>query len=122
MINNRYKPTGSAISGGMGDIIECLDQNLQRRVVVKLLQDGQDERRLIDEQKALLKVRSKHVVQLFDVIQFDRDGSKVTGLVLEFIDGHTLTPGMCNADETFLHLLWQISSGLADIHGSDIIH
>jgi hypothetical protein len=42
-------------TGGMGEIIECVDSHLQRRVIIKRLQVGIEERKLIDEQKALAK-------------------------------------------------------------------
>lgn len=52
----------------MGEVIFCEDLHLQRQVVLKHLQAGVESRRLLDEQKALSKVRSKHVVQLYDIV------------------------------------------------------
>ncbi|MEO5338752.1 MAG: protein kinase [Magnetospirillum sp. WYHS-4] len=122
MIAGRYQPTGNAAAGGMGDVIECVDIRLNRRVVIKTLKDGEDERRLIDEQRSLINLRSKHVVQLFDIVVLDNDLKKKTGLVLEHIDGKNLEWASFSQDNLFLKILWQIACGLADIHAAGIIH
>lgn len=105
----------------MGDILFCTDKHLQRDVVFKLLKDGEEERRLLDEQKALIQLRSKHVVQLFDVVVV-HDGRDKTTLVLEFIDGENLKVGGYVPGDDFLKILWQIACGLADIHAANVIH
>jgi serine/threonine protein kinase len=71
---NRYSLHKSGIGGGMGDILTCDDHHLDRKVIIKILKDGEEERRLLDEQKALLKLRSKHVVQLYDLIDVEVEG------------------------------------------------
>jgi len=122
MIAGRYQPTGRRFGGGMGEVIECMDIRLNRRVVIKKLRDEQEERRLVDEQRALIYLRSKHVVQLFDIVSI-RDGwQNKTGLVLEYIDGETLDWDGFYPDECFLKTIWQIASGLTEIHSAGIIH
>lgn len=121
-IANRYEPTGSTAAGGMGEIVECVDSHLQRRVVIKRLKVGIDERRLIDEQKALAKLRSKHVVQLYDIVELDDRGKSESGIVLEFIEGKNLASNMFAPDRDYLYVLWQIASGLKEIHEGGIIH
>lgn len=106
----------------MGEIIECTDLHLDRQVIIKRLQPGIEQRRIVDEQKALAALRSKHVVQLFDIIELKDRGSKELGLVLEKINGKPVEPGGYKADKASLSVLWQIACGLADIHGSGIIH
>ena len=117
----RYALSGGGSSGGMGGIFFCDDLHLQRRVVVKLLKDGEDERRLLDEQRALIQLRSKHVVQLFDVIKID-DRTNKKALVLEYIDGENLQLNGYVPGEEFLNVLWQIACGLKDIHAAHVIH
>lgn len=119
---DRYEATGATSGGGMGDIHECNDTHLNRRVVLKILKDGEESRRLLDEQKALIKIRSKHVVQLFDVISVGNSDKKQTALVLEHIDGHDLTIGSLKADQHYLKTIWQIACGLFEIHQNGIIH
>lgn len=119
---NRYKLTGTTAGGGMGDILYCTDTHLGRPVVLKVLKDGEEERRLLDEQKALLKVRSKHVVQLFDVVQVSNAHDIRTALVLEHIDGSDLTIASFAPDTAYLKTIWQIACGLSEIHEAGVIH
>lgn len=122
MIANRYEPTGNVAAGGMGEIIECTDTHLRRRVIIKRLQTGIEQRRLVDEQKALAKLRSKHVVQLFDIVELTDRGFLERAIVLEFIDGDNLDVGKLNSDLLYVKILWQLACGLRDIHGANIIH
>ncbi len=122
IIANRYEPTGNASWGGMGEVHECIDNHLSRLVMLKRVKRTADARRLIDEQKALLKVRSKHVVQLLDIVQYDYEDQKETGLILEKIDGRNLVEGSLSYGKNYLETLWQIAAGLADIHHAGMIH
>lgn len=83
LIAGRYEPTGAAAWGGMAEAHRLLDTHLSREVILKRLRNPHDARRLIDEKKALLKLRSKHVVQLFDIIRYDYSGTPETGLILD---------------------------------------
>ena len=122
IIPDRYIPTGAYTGGGMGDIIQCTDNHLNRPVILKMLKDGEEDRRLLDEQKALIKVRSKHVVQLYDVIGVKTPAGTKQALILEHISGSDLEIASFSADTSYLKTLWQISCGLAEIHSSGIIH
>ncbi|QKV57946.1 MAG: protein kinase [Dechloromonas sp.] len=99
----------------------CEDQHLQRKVAIKFLQDpATDMRRLLDELRALLLMRSKHVVQVLDIVP---SGSELIGIVEEFIDGEDLWNSKIPLSPTqFLKTLWQIACGIADIHAFGIIH
>ncbi|GAB4358080.1 MAG: serine/threonine-protein kinase [Kiloniellaceae bacterium] len=122
LIADRYEPTGSASTGGMGEVIECIDRHLDRRVVVKRLQTGIEERRLLDEQRALAHLRSKHVVQLFDIVKLRDRGNEEKAIVLEYIEGKNLEPNSYAADHSYLKVLWQIAAGLQEIHDAGVIH
>ena len=89
-IADRYEPPGATSAGGMGEIIECIDLHLQRRVIIKRLQADIEARRLLDEQRALAKVRSKHVVQLYDIVELTDRRKTEKAIVLEFIEGNNL--------------------------------
>ncbi|MGK0270981.1 MAG: serine/threonine protein kinase [Cocleimonas sp.] len=117
----RYAHSGSSKSGGMGDVIFCTDTQLQRPVAIKTMQQIEDMERLEDEIAALTQLRSKHVVQVFDIIKCD-DGS--FGIVMEFIDGDDLFDigKLIHAPTDLLKFLWQIASGIADVHATGIIH
>ena len=99
----------------------CHDEHLGRDVLVKELQSGIDQRRLSDEVAALSSIRSKHVVQIYDVI---RNGSGViVGLVEEFIPGDDLAKSIpvTNLSE-FLKIAYAIACGLSDIHSAGVVH
>lgn len=121
-IPDRYVFSGKSIKGGMGEVRVYSDTHLEREVVLKILKNGEDQRRLLDEQKALLQLRSKHVVQLYDIVEIDTDSSPKKALVLEYINGADLEFGIFDVNVRYLTVLWQISCGLAEIHEAGIIH
>jgi serine/threonine-protein kinase len=118
----RYVPTGDVAAGGFGSVEFCQDQNLDRKVALKFIQPGGEHRRLLDELAALQRIRSKHVVQMFDV-EYVNPGARMA-IVEEFIDGTDLKPllGRMQADDRFVRLLYQMASGVADIHAVDVVH
>jgi serine/threonine protein kinase len=122
LIANRYKSLNNSNRGGMGEVLFCEDTHLQRQVVLKYLQPGVDARRLLDEQKALSKLRSKHVVQLYDIVSIKKGAIEYPAIVLEYIDGETIEVESFAADAAYLNVIWQISCGLSDIHLGGIIH
>lgn len=118
----RYEKDGSPFSGGgMSTAFKCKDKHLDRHVLVKVLQKGVDQKRILDEVKALSAIRSKHVVQIFDVL---KDGSgSVTALVEEFLPGQDLNEIVPIKDVgTFLRHVYAIACGLADIHAVGVVH
>jgi serine/threonine protein kinase len=122
VLPERYRLARVSTGGGMGDIYLCDDLHLKRGVILKMLKEGEEARRLLDEQKALLKLRSKHVVQLYDVIKVMVDSKPQTGLILEHIPGKDLEYATFKPDDGLLKVLWQVACGLLDIHKSNIIH
>ena len=121
LIADRYEPTGAAHWGGMGYVNECIDRHLGRTVMLKTVQRPLDMPRLLDERKALLKLRSKHVAQLLDVVTFKWNMQDVTCLVLEHIDGNDLRTDF-TPDAEYLKALWQVAAGLCDTHAAGVIH
>lgn len=122
LIANRYEPTGNASWGGMGEVHECLDKHLSRMVVLKRVKRISDFRRLMDEKKALLLLRSKHVIELIDVVEFDYLGTNEHGLILEQVIGSDLAEGSLDCDDKFWRTLWQIADGISDIHSGGVIY
>ena len=104
----------------MSDTIVCNDQHLDRLVIVKKLAAGVDSRRILDEIAALQTIRSKHVVQIYDVIR-DKKGV-VTAIVEEYLPGDDLTAVPVPTSELeFLRLAYPIAEGIADIHRHSIV-
>jgi serine/threonine-protein kinase len=112
----------------MGDVYLCKDTYLQREVVVKFIQDGVPSSFMDVEIKNLQSIRSKHVVEIYDLVKVP--GIKGTGLVQEYLPGNDLTklvPDAANAKtflakDAYLKLVYQIASGLNDIHQANVIH
>ncbi|NWO06617.1 MAG: serine/threonine protein kinase [Alteromonadaceae bacterium] len=118
---DRYEPKDNSASGGFSNVQICLDTHLQRDVAVKTIKDASESGRIQDELKALMQLRSKHVVQVFDIANYENDK---TAIVMEYISGSDLFNYDLDAfsPEDFLKLLWQLSSGITDIHAAGIIH
>ncbi|MFA5061695.1 MAG: serine/threonine-protein kinase [Patescibacteria group bacterium] len=119
----RYESIGtSGSSGGTGTVVICEDPNLKRKVVIKFLQAVSQKRRIYDEIRALQRVRSKHVVQIYDIVVL-QPGNQL-GIVQEYLPGEDLlavAASKPNLDK-YLLLLYQVACGLADIHDLAIIH
>lgn len=120
-IPDRYVSSGHAMSGGMGSVMVCQDSILERPVAIKFISSAIHKRRMDDEVSALLKLRSKHVVQVYDVLAA---GPSEIGIVQEFIDGKDLFQSheIPKTASIYYKQLWQIASGIADIHELGVIH
>jgi eukaryotic-like serine/threonine-protein kinase len=118
----RYEKVGINFSGGgMSTAFKCTDKHLDRDVLVKVLQKGVDQKRILDEVKALSAIRSKHVVQIFDVLK-DNSGN-VTAIVEEFLPGPDLNDTLPIKDvDLVLRHIYAIACGLSDIHAVKVIH
>ena len=117
----RYAPSGAPLAGGMGAVQICVDAVLDRRVAIKFVHSATHQRRILDELAALLRMRSKHVVQVYDILRLPGDE---LGIVQEFIDGQDLfeSHSVPTRKVDYYKQLWQIASGLADIHSLNVIH
>lgn len=109
------------LEGGFGKVFICMDTQLERKVAIKFIKDEKQSFRLIDELQALMKIRSKHVVQLYDII---RDKDNQIGLIQEFVDGSNIEDfdSLQASENDYLKIIWQIASGLSDIHEAGLIH
>ncbi len=118
----RYEKVGSPFSGGgMSTAFKCKDKHLDRHVLVKVLQKGIDQKRILDEVKALSAIRSKHVVQIYDVLK--DDAGAVTALVEEFLPGQDLNEIIPIKDaDTLVRHVYAIACGLTDIHAVGVVH
>ncbi|MCH2547121.1 MAG: serine/threonine protein kinase [Alphaproteobacteria bacterium] len=93
---------------------------MRRRVAVKQWLDPRQEARLEDEILALLRIKSKHVVQLYDLIHNDNG----TDIILEFIDGRLIEDINISSlsQVAKLKILYQIACGICDIHTQGAVH
>ncbi len=105
----------------MATAMICKDNHLDRDVLIKALHKSVDQKRITDEVSALASIRSKHVVEIYDVIR-DIDGN-VTAIVEELVSGDDLNSKIPFIDLTeFIRALYAISCGLADVHSIGRIH
>ena len=104
----------------MSEVVVCKDADLDRLVAIKFIRDLVDRRRLFDEIKALQRIRSKHMVQIYDI--FMREGDPDIGIVQEYVDGADLNAShsQITGDAMgYLKLLYQVARGLEDIHAAE---
>lgn len=127
MIAGKYLLKREIGRGGMGTVWEAIDQVLQRRVALKLINSDQpisdtDRLRLEHEAKAIAKLQSNHVVQVHD-FGID-DGAPY--LVMEYLEGETLADRLQREGRlsiaTVQVLLQQIAMGLEAAHAAGIVH
>ncbi|MDX9678239.1 serine/threonine-protein kinase [Pseudomonas zeae] len=120
-IADRYDFGGESLAGGMAKVLICNDITLERKVAIKVMPGSSNKRRVRDELNALLKMRSKHVVQVYDILTIERED---LAIVQEFIEGLDLFDPKTRPEnsEDYLKLIWQIASGLSDIHQLNVIH
>lgn len=118
----RYEVIEEITTGGTGEVFRCNDKNLDRDVILKFLQPGVKHARIVDELAFLQSIRSKHVVEVYDVPVVGANNRM--GIIIEFVDGNILEElgGQFSGVDSFLNLLYQLSSGLADIHEQGRIH
>jgi serine/threonine-protein kinase len=121
-IPKRYHFTGEVLSGGQGDVYVCEDGQLGRLVAVKSMASPSAVVDILNEVTSLGAVRSKHVVQIYDIL-FASMGT-VLAIVLEYVPGPDLTeykaPDHPLSDT--LRLLYQIACGISDLHACGKIH
>ena len=107
----------------MSEVVICKDSELDRLVAIKFIKDLEDRRRLFDEIKALQRIRSKHVVQVYDIFMSQEESD--VGIVQEYVDGDDLNgqnSQVADDAKSYLKLLYQVARGLEDIHAANVIH
>lgn len=126
MINlpDRYSTvTNTLMSGGFGSVQPVRDNFLGRDVLFKFMQSGNDDGQLRNEIQMLAKARSKHIVEIYDVIK-DDDGA-VQGIIIEHLKGRSFEDfhlEAVNDPAGYLKVLYQIAQALVVLHAADIIH
>lgn len=105
----------------MSDVVLCSDTQLDRLVVAKSIAPQTNRSRLLDEIHSLQKIRSNHVVQIFDAF-FDASGN-ISGVIEEYCEGSDLSSQIGQIpSEKLLSILFQFISGIEEIHNHGIIH
>jgi tetratricopeptide (TPR) repeat protein/predicted Ser/Thr protein kinase len=113
-------------AGGMGEVYRARDTRLQRTVAIKsqserLAKNSIARQRFIRETRLAAQVNHAYVATVFDVIE--QDDSLL--LVMEFIDGRTLTEVLRNDPpdaKTRLRYGLEITEALSAIHRAGLMH
>jgi eukaryotic-like serine/threonine-protein kinase len=120
----RYKTlTKSVLAGGFGAVIPIEDTFLRRIVLLKVMQEVVNSAQLQNELKGLCKARSRHVVEVYDVV-FDENG-EIAGIVIERLRGRdfsTFHTEAASNPQAYLKILYQIACALRDLHAVGIVH
>ena len=120
---DRYKTLSGQIAGGFGSVTPLQDKFLRRVVLLKVIQDKANKAQLKNEIQGLSKARSRHVVEIYDVLLDEK--SDITGIIIERLRGRDFSMfhqhAASNPNE-FLKVLYQIATALRDIHAVGIIH
>ncbi len=109
-------------AGGMGVVYAAFDAELDRRVAIKLLSAGADDRgRLAREAQIMARLNHPNVAQIYEV---GRHGD-ATFVAMEHVRGRTLRAWVIEVKPTMrerLAALVQAGRGLAAAHAAGVIH
>tara|TARA_B100000609_G_scaffold199676_1_gene206294 strand:+ start:24697 stop:27105 length:2409 start_codon:yes stop_codon:yes gene_type:complete len=114
--------------GGMGAVFEGYQESLDRKVAIKvmlpdLIKDPAAAGRFRREALAIARLKSPHIVQVFDAGLTD-DG--VFYIVMEFLDGGTLDDHLERKKKLTVsesvNIIGQVAQGLFSAHEAGLIH
>jgi serine/threonine protein kinase len=115
--------------GGMGAVYGVYDEQLDRRVALKLLHPGiggsARQQRMLHEAQAMARVSHRSVVQVFDVGTVNTPDGDQIFITMEYIDGPTLAdwqehPG--RPWQEVARLYCQAGEGLLAAHQAGLVH
>lgn len=128
VIGGKYRLEEEIGRGSMGIVYRAVHVTLGQRVAIKLisgehLQSSEARKRFSVEAKAAAKLRSRHVVQVYD------DGETPEGnpyIVLEYLDGETLEQRLEREHDVPLtdavRIVAHVARALARAHAQGIVH
>lgn len=131
VVSGRFKVRRLVGRGGMGEVYECDDQELQRRVALKAL--GPAERSgprntssFKREIQLALRVTHPNVCRVFDIGRHDSGSRSIDFFTMELVEGETLADYLRRhgplSPEQARPLILQIASGLGALHDCEIVH
>lgn len=122
----RYSIVNLAGRGGMGYVYRARDTRLERDVAIKTLpfqfvHDAERRTRLQREATLLAAVNHPNIAAIYDVVECD----EIIGLVLEFVEGSTLSERIRKHPSSIddaLDIAGQIAEALKAAHMKGIVH
>jgi serine/threonine protein kinase len=125
IIAGRYVVTGALGRGGMGVVLAGRHIELGERVAIKFLnkEHGSHADRFFREARAAARIRSEHVVRIFDVGRLE---SGEPYIVMEYLEGEDLADRLDRmgtlGPEEVANVLLDVCQALAEAHASGIVH
>ncbi len=125
-LSGRYTLLRKLGEGGMGVVFTAFDEELDRRVAIKLLRapdtkDGRGRGRMLREAKTLARLSHPNIVQVYDVGAADEQ----VFVAMEYVDGHTLRQWVEAGRRGWAEVLAmyvQAARGLAAAHAAGVVH
>lgn len=122
----RYAVLRTLGEGGMGVVYSAYDEELDRRVALKLLRPGRDnsphnQARMQREARAMARLSHPNVVQVYEVGRWEQQ----VYVAMEFVQGWTLGAWLRAASHTWqqiLDVLIQAGRGLQAAHQANVVH
>jgi serine/threonine-protein kinase len=127
VLAGRYRLERELGRGGMGAVWAGLDERLERPVAIKLLAEGSDAatndaERFEREAKAIARLRSPYVVQLYDYGV--EDG--IPFMIMELLEGVDLATVLRQREKLGLdrttRIVLQVAKALATAHEAGVVH
>ena len=125
---DRYEILQELGEGGFARVYKARDLELRRIVALKLMklsgvQSDKDLARFQQEAKFLARLRHPNIVQVF---AFEIVDDSYPCIVMEFLEGQSLASYLSDnakmAEDTLIHVLLQICSGLSYAHQLGFVH
>ncbi|HVV83587.1 MAG TPA: serine/threonine-protein kinase, partial [Kofleriaceae bacterium] len=116
----RFVVVGLIGAGGMGIVLEGRDPELHRKVAIKVLRGGGEDR-ILREAQAMARVAHPNTITVYEV---GRAGSELF-IAMEHVDGVSLAAWLARAPRTWREIvvvLLGAGRGLAAIHAAGLVH
>jgi serine/threonine-protein kinase len=120
---DRFEFLNKTLAGGQAFVYLCRDKFLDRQVALKAPKSPITEGAVRKELAILSGLKSKHVTQVYDVLEDKKSGH--FAIVEEFVPGPTLEEYVERTNiqkEDFLRILYQLACALSDIHAAGKVH
>ena len=123
LIGGRYRLLERLGVGGMAEVWAALDEELGRRVAVKLLRGDADATRFEREAHAVAALAHPNICQVYDYGAAPGDRPYI---VLEYLPGGTLenrlATGTPLADDAAARIATEVAAALAHAHERGVVH
>jgi serine/threonine protein kinase/Tfp pilus assembly protein PilF len=121
LLNQRFEIRRLRGCGGMGQVYEAFDRDLQQAVAVKVVNEGYAGRRFISEIQAARRVTHPNVCRIFDIERHE----DLVFCTMELLEGETLASTIKRGPIPIAPLIvlgQQVCAALAAAHDAGILH